>query len=442
MVEESPLVRPGEVLAGKYEIVRIIGQGGMGAVFEGMHRSLGQKVAIKVLHANVARIPEAITRFTREASTAARLQSPHVARVSDVDVLPSGMPFMVMEYLDGLDLDAELRRRGRLEIQEAVDYVLQACLAMVEAHEMGIVHRDLKPHNLFLVRLEEGRMVKVLDFGISKITQPGGASVTQTSSALGTPQYMSPEQIRSAKHVDARTDIWSLGVILYELIGGRPPFGGESPTAVIAAITTDQPTPLATRRPDTPPALSAIVMRALEKDPAARFRDVRSLAEALAPYGTPALWDRSSSRGIVVSMPPPAASDAGFAPTERTEPDGSTDLAATRPQPPPSLLTRAGRRWVLWAAVGSLVAVVVGALLVLAPWEDRSPGDGSTAPTPAMSEGASAEPSLTTPSTPPGEPHDALDGGDRPRGSGTGDADASSAGEPVQPSAGPVQWRP
>ncbi|MEQ9319647.1 MAG: serine/threonine-protein kinase, partial [Polyangiaceae bacterium] len=261
MVDPAPSVHVGDVLAGKYEVVGHIGEGGMGYVFEGVHRGLNQRVAIKVLQRRKGHDDELIARFEREARAAAKLQSEHTARVMDVDTLADGTPFMVMELLEGHDLEAELCRFGKLPVVEAVDIVLQACSAMAEAHQRGIVHRDLKPPNLFLCERGGVVTVKLLDFGISKMVTEEDKSVTQTSSSLGTPLYMSPEQIRSAKHVDARTDIWSLGVILYELIAGTTPFEADSPTAVIAAITADTPRPLAQTGPDVPVPLSEVVMK-------------------------------------------------------------------------------------------------------------------------------------------------------------------------------------
>lgn len=272
----------GDEIRGKYRLLRVIGEGGMGVVYEALHLALKQRVAIKLLHPS--RDAERDTlRFLREGRAAAQLRSHHVARVLDVDAVPEVGPFLVMELLVGRDLDSELQRRGRLGLSEAVDYLLQACDALAEAHERGIVHRDLKPSNLFLCDVGDERILKVLDFGVSKLSDE--PNVTLTHTALGTPLYMSPEQIRNSKEVDHRSDLWALGVILFELLTGRPPFEG-APTAVSVAIAVDPPPWLSTLRTDVPPELERIVMRALEKQPDQRFASVGELAAALHPFAS------------------------------------------------------------------------------------------------------------------------------------------------------------
>ena len=312
---DGDLPRPGDVIKDKYAVVRTIGQGGMGVVYEGQHLGLDQRVAIKVLLRN--EVAELMTRFQREARAAGQLRGANVARVMDVDVLPSGRPFMVMEYLDGRNLGQELAARGPLPVGEVVDYVLEGCAAMAEAHQLGIVHRDLKPENLFLANEQGVRRVKVLDFGISRVPVADEARVTVTKSSLGTPLYMSPEQIRSAKRADARSDIWSLGVILYELLCGTPPFEGESPTAVVAAITVDKPRPLNERAPELPQALSDAVMRCLLKDPDARFQTIDDLAEAILPFAEHGFWGPVGR---------PSFTDLG---NELVRSDSDTELAAS-----------------------------------------------------------------------------------------------------------------
>jgi serine/threonine protein kinase len=237
------LPRPGDTIAGKYAIVKVIGEGGMGIVYEATHLRLRRRVALKMLLPHMmATSSDTVVRFEREARAAAQLRDRHVTKVLDVDTTADGLPYLVMEYLEGHDLEAELAARGPLPIGEAVGYVLQACTAMTEAHGAGIVHRDLKPSNLFLCPEREGWTVKVLDFGISKMADDGDARLTGTQASVGTPLYMSPEQVRSSRSVDLRTDIWALGVILYELLAGRTPFEGST-TAAAASIVADATPP-------------------------------------------------------------------------------------------------------------------------------------------------------------------------------------------------------
>ncbi len=278
---------PGEVLAGKYCVERVIGAGGMGVVVVAMHQHLGQRVALKFLHPHV--VHAGLERFMREARAVAKLKNEHVARVMDVGTLDTGAPFIVMEYLEGEDLGARVDR-GPLALHEAVDYLLQACVAIAEAHALGIVHRDLKPSNLFLTQRADGApLVKVLDFGISKSTASEGQPVTATSTGavMGSPAYMSPEQVKGAKSLDARADIWSLGVVLYQLVTGRLPFEAENIAEMFASILHFTPPAPSVARPDLPPAIDAIFFRAVAKDPAHRFQSLAELARALGPFGSP-----------------------------------------------------------------------------------------------------------------------------------------------------------
>jgi serine/threonine protein kinase len=281
---EPETLEPGDVLAGKYSVERRLGQGGMALVYAAHHIELDEHVAIKVLRPEVASNPESVTRFLREARAAAKIRSEHVARVSDVGRLESGVPYMVMEYLEGCDLEEVPNRRGTIPIEDTLLWVLQACEAIAEAHAIGLVHRDLKPANLFLTTRRDGSdCVKVLDFGISKFTgATGDPGLTQ--GMLGSPLYMSPEQLKSAKDIDVRTDVWSLGVILYELLAQTPPFNAKNMTQLVMAISFETPKPIRTWRPDVPEALEAAVMRCLEKDRDRRTPDVAKLAEELIPF--------------------------------------------------------------------------------------------------------------------------------------------------------------
>ena len=281
---------PGEVVAGKYRIERVLGAGGMGIVLAASHVTLQEPVAIKVLSSELAANSEAVARFVREARAACRIKSEHVARVSDVGTLKSGVPYLVMEYLEGQDLAQLLLQKGKLPPVEAVGFVLQACEAIAEAHVLGIVHRDLKPANLFLTyRIDGTACIKVLDFGISKLfpatASKLSAGLTDSSALMGSPLYMSPEQLRAARSVDPRGDIWALGVILYELISGKPPFIGETLPEVSVKIAVDPPESIRASRRDVSVALEAIVFRCLQKDREKRFRDVSEFALALAPHG-------------------------------------------------------------------------------------------------------------------------------------------------------------
>jgi len=364
------LPNPGDMLAGKYQLVRKLGEGGMGVVYEAIHTRIQQRVAIKMLLPEVLDLPEVVPRFEREARAAGKLRSDNTARVLDVDMSENGLPYMVMEFLDGFDLGHVLEKQGALPVPEAVDYVLQACNAMAEAHAEGVIHRDLKPSNLFLTMTGPTRKVKVLDFGISKLENDQEARVTATQAVVGTPLYMSPEQVRSAKHVDARSDIWSLGIILYELVTGRTPFEGST-TAAAAAICIDDPPPIGTFRQDVPPELERAIMMALQKEPKNRFGNVQLLAQAIAPFGSGAIAAPDTAPAPFpvpsVSYPRipssmPSRPELGSAPTYLSDSGGSGPRAA-HPNTLPGWTTRSspGKR-----RSKTIVVAVVSGMAVLA----------------------------------------------------------------------------
>lgn len=433
-------VRVGEVLAGKYRVERIIGYGGMGVVVAAMHEQLQELVAIKLLLPAVGKRPDYTQRFVREARAAVKIKSAHVARVLDVDTLSDGRLYMVMEYLEGKDLAQLLADRGPLPEAEAVDYVLQVCEALAAAHAIGIVHRDLKPSNLFLTDTGSGvPLVKVLDFGISKVTGelmggPGNdARLTGESALIGSPLYMSPEQIRSARDVDARADVWALGVILHELLSRETPFIADNHAALLASIVADPPTLLREHRPDASPAIEAVIARCLEKDPSRRVQSVLELARALSAFAkedaVPSVERalRAASRTSGASFTPvKSAEGAGGAGSERGK-DAQTTLASSGSNPRVSMpavdamaetvntLTEASprkrsQRLVAAATVlGGLAAVVTAALLA-----SRSPLTGpagsSTDPVasgdPSVSPSGAAAPAQGSASAdaPPGVP--------------------------------------
>ncbi len=280
----------GQILAGKYRVERVLGVGGMGLVVAARHLQLDERVALKFMLWEMLTNAEAVARFAREARAAVKIKSEHVARVSDVGVLENGAPYMVMEYLDGGDLSGWLKQHGQLTVEQTVEFMLQASEAIAEAHALGIVHRDLKPANLFLIRRPDGaHSIKVLDFGISKVTGLDSSApdfdMTKTSAVMGSPNYMSPEQMHSVRDVDARSDIWALGVILYELLAGVTPFAAEAFPELVLKIATKPPMPLRSYAPDVPLGLEKVILKCLEKDPGRRYATIGDLAVALMEFG-------------------------------------------------------------------------------------------------------------------------------------------------------------
>ncbi|HEY0469228.1 MAG TPA: serine/threonine-protein kinase, partial [Polyangiaceae bacterium] len=282
----SDLPVPEGVVAGKYRLTRLLGRGGMGAVWEGTHTSLGTRVAVKFIDAEYAESPEARGRFENEARAAARLRSKHVVEVYDHGVSDDGRPFIVMEFLQGEPLDKRLDRLGRLPAKDTAQIVMQLCRALAKAHAANIVHRDLKPENVFLVWDDEERtdVVKVVDFGIAKFndTSMSSSSATRTGSVLGTPHYMSPEQARGLRSVDSRSDLWSVAVIAYRCLVGALPFEGEAVGDLLVKLCT-APIPVPSQiTSDVPPSFDAWLQKALTREPAQRFQTAAQLSESLA----------------------------------------------------------------------------------------------------------------------------------------------------------------
>ncbi|AUX43897.1 protein kinase [Sorangium cellulosum] len=425
----APLAQPGELVGGKYRVERVVAIGGMGVVLAARNEELGLPVAIKILRQDALSNHEAVTRFLREASTAKRLQGDHVARVFDVGTTESGVPFMVMEFLSGLDLQQVIETRGPLPIQDAVDYVLEALEAVAEAHAAGIVHRDIKPSNLFLAEDADGtRHIKVLDFGISKgqgLDSPAEPGLTSTKQVMGSPGYMSPEQMMAPKSVDGRADVWSFGVLLYTLVTGEPPFQGETVAAVMANIL-HQPVPrLRDKRSDAPATLERIVERCLERDVSARYANVGKLAQALEPLGS-SFAKLSTSR---IQSAIGAASPAGQTLLNSRGPEDSDRLSGaswTR-----TTSRRRSRRRLLVAAGLAVLAGVAGASVWLIASPRGAPSDASSAAAREATGAAAREATGAARLAPTASPAPPAPG--EPASAAVGAAGLTSAVEPAAP---------
>ncbi len=353
-----PLV--GTVLDGKFRIEKALASGASGDVYEAVHLGLGSPVAVKVLRPG---IPETAhirrKRFVREARVAAKIQSDHVVRVFDIVAPERGLIYIVMELLSGETLAQRIKRVGAVAPAEAVGYVIQAAKPLAQMHDLGIVHRDVKPSNVFLARDAEGRSrIKLLDFGVAAFQQPvarGDSSITLTDAIVGTPRYMAPEQVRASKNVDARADVWALGVTLYELLAGAPPFDGQTVLAVLNQIEHQEPRLLAERQPGVSLQLAQVVHRCLAKDPAQRPADARALAELLAPFG---------GEGVRKDVPARRPSD----PVDLSLIDDNVEVLSGRGTSPEAgasaPLFAHRKRAVVLAVVGGVAALV----FVLATW--------------------------------------------------------------------------
>jgi serine/threonine-protein kinase len=400
--------QPGEVVAGKFVVEHLLGVGGMGIVVAARHTHLDQTVAIKLLRREAAEDEAAVNRFLREARAVAILQSEHVVRVMDAGRLDDGLPYLVMEHLSGMDLDQLLVRRGQLPLEEAVGYLLQAMEAVAEAHAVGIVHRDLKPSNLFVTTGADGApFVKVLDFGISKAIDSSATSplsLTATSMTLGSPLYMSPEQVRDSKTVDARTDVWALGIIAYELLAGAQPFEADTVTGLCAKIVADEPATLRSIRPDVPVEFEAVVRRCLEKNLASRYQSVGELAAALRPFATAdgrasvtRIGRISGSKATLISAQDPGKARESTPSAPRAAAPGEADIGYAETVAPWQTTGSAPRRGTK-AAVLALAGLALAVCAIIAmKW--RADARPAVAAAPAASAAALIEevPAAVTP---------------------------------------------
>ena len=428
--------REGDILAGKFRIERVLGVGGMGMVVSAMHIQLDERVAIKFLLPEALANPEAVARFGREARAAVKIKSEHVARVTDVGALETGAPYMVMELLRGKDLGAALRERGSLPVPLAVEYVLQACEALAEAHAMGIVHRDLKPANLFLTARADGSpCVKVLDFGISKVSAAAGSGsdmgMTRTQSIMGSPLYMSPEQMASARDVDQRSDVWAVGTVLYELITGRVPFEAETMPQLCTLILHAEPPPPRSVRPELPEGIEGVILRCLRKDRAQRYQNVAVLARDLASYA-PDAGPRSAERiSKVLSSSGISLGEVGPANAQSQNPASNTASQAWGT----THTTRSNRA--VWLGLGALALAAAFGLVI---WKVTS-SPPSVSPDVSAAAAVPKPPAEPPPAvTPPVETPPAVAPATSAPLAAPASASASSA--PLKPAPRPIGARP
>jgi len=342
----------GDVIDGKYRIVRLIGEGGMGAVYEGENIRIHRTVAIKVLHAGVAENQDAVQRFEREAQAAGRIGSEHIVEVLDLGNLPAGDRFMVMEFMDGDSLSARIQKRGRLTAQETFPIARQILEGLTAAHGAGIIHRDLKPDNVFLLKRRGGHadFVKLLDFGISKfsaLSGESGFSMTRTGAVMGTPYYMSPEQAKGAKGMDHRADLYAVGVILYECVTGRVPFNADTFNELLFKIVLETPQPIDQVVPDSDPAFNQIIQRAMAREPSARYQTAKEFQEAIDAWG---------SNGSVVAAPTAFHATPNYTAPQTAQLINATPAAGTPPVATPDPNRPTGTPG-SWANTGSGPAV-------------------------------------------------------------------------------------
>jgi len=327
---------PGDVIGGKYRIVRVIGDGGMGTVYEAHHEFLETTVALKFLHSELAKRPGLGSRFLQEARVSARIRSPHVTHVTDVDQTADGSPYLVMELLHGEPLQQAMDRHGKLPAEQAVDFALQILAGLESAHAIGVVHRDLKPDNVFIVPANGGLLLKLIDFGIAKLraSTEFQKGLTRAGVIMGTPEYMAPEQLFAAENVDHRADLYSLGVILFEMLAGRRPADGDDVEAIVASVVSGNVRHLADLEPGLAPGLVAVVERALRPDREARFGSALEMRVALAPFAGVL---SHAGQAAAIPAPMPAAPPSNFQPPPGPSHTGPAQVFEVAPVVPKTL---------------------------------------------------------------------------------------------------------
>jgi serine/threonine-protein kinase len=406
----SAPVTEGEVLAGKYRVERVLGEGGMGVVVAAMHIQLEQRVALKFLLPHALQNSEAVGRFLREARAAVKLKGEHVAKVSDVGTLENGSPYMVMEYLEGSDLSDVLHARGRFEVEAAVDFLLQAAEAVAEAHQNGIVHRDLKPANFFITKRHDGTaMLKVLDFGISKMAGGLDGGMTKTTAVMGSPFYMSPEQMRSSRNVDGRSDLWALGIILFELLTGGVAFNADTMPELCANVLTNPTPSIRSTRPELPQGIEDVINRCLQKDPTLRYQNVAELARDLAPFASDQArtnLDRiMRMQGGALIAPRPTLTSLGDVPRSQVDKGAATITASTADSFGASTPGAPRGKGALFAAIGAVAVVAVVGVVLLTrtgskPDAGKDPGAGAPPPPASTPAAATTSTPVVTPAPP------------------------------------------
>ncbi|MGZ5970430.1 MAG: protein kinase domain-containing protein [Polyangiales bacterium] len=371
--------QPGEIVEGKYRIDRMLGEGAMGGVFAATHTIRRASVALKFMSEQASAMPEAVDRFMNEAVSASQIESDHVVKIFDVGRWGQ-LPYLVMEFLEGHDLahevESQVRARAQIPVARAVHFTLQILRAMQVAHHRGIVHRDLKPANAFVVTKDgEPDFVKVLDFGISKLSEPGAVHLTKTTVSMGTPLYMAPEQAKSARDADSRSDVYSVAAILYELLTGRPPHEADNYNLLLFKLFQEEPPNLLTLRNDLPPGFAEVVHKGLSKDPATRIQSATEFGALLAPFAdtrSSALLARMLARTggermsllqpSTMSMPTPAPK-AEPAATITAAAQTSTTFGprASSPPPPP----KASKVPTIVGVAALVAALGIGAFVVI-----------------------------------------------------------------------------